>query len=42
MWLWCWLFQQLEVVKLRFGLTEAVEGLDLNIFKDSKFSFNQP
>ena len=38
MWPWCWLFQQLEVVKLRIGLTEAVEGLDLNNFKDSKLS----
>ena len=38
MWPWCWLFQQLEVVELRIGLTEAVEGSDLNIFKDSKFS----
>ena len=41
-WLWCCLFQQLEVVKLRIGLTESVEGLDLNIFKDSTFTFNQP
>ena len=42
MWLGCCLFQQLEVVKLRIGLMESVEGLDLDIFKDSTFRFNQP
>ena len=27
----------MEVVKLRIGLTQSVEGSDLNIFKDSTF-----
>ena len=28
---WCWIFPQLEVVKLRIGLTESFEELDLKI-----------
>ena len=30
--LWCWIFPQLEAVKLRIGLTESFEELDLKIF----------
>ena len=34
--LWCWIFPQLEVVKLLIGLTESFEELDLkSIFIES-------